>query len=414
LVPSCLALACLSGCAPQDPGDDDEAIGIFGQAIKDGYADTKDHNVVGIYDLSIGAECSGSLIAPNVVLTARHCVSDTTEQVQCGKAKPGPLHAPKYFFVTTRPDLSSQNKADYHRVREVVGVPLDPKSNDPLVNKEDLCGRDQAMLILADNIAPTEATPWVPRVDSALEKGDEYYAIGFGATDDSGSSAGVRRRRDDLKVGCVGAECPAYAVKKTEFVGEAGICQGDSGGPALDMQNRVVGVTSRGSQGCMSPVYGHVFGWGQWIRDTVKRAASPGVGNYDAPEWAHGRSTAAEYNGPCGGACDAAECTSHVCVPASENPGNYCSRKCDALNTCPDGYDCNDSLGICTQRPPANLTSDPGVRPTSADAAGADSAEGASCSYSPDLDPTKPVPWKLGALFTAACFALGLRRRRRA
>src|SRR4029079_31158 len=130
-----------------------------------------------------------------------------------GQAMPGPLHPAKNFYVTTRPNLNSQNPADYHTVREVIGVPLDPSSSDPLLNKEDLCGRDQAILILSDNVLPTEAVPWVPRVDSEVQPSEQYYAIVFGATDASGIGAGVRRRRDNLFVTCSGGKCPTAYVK---------------------------------------------------------------------------------------------------------------------------------------------------------------------------------------------------------
>src|SRR4029079_905228 len=95
-----------------------------------------------------------------------------------------------------------------HRVVEVIGLPLDVGSADPLLNKEDLCGRDQAILILQDKIAPSEAIPHIPRIDSSLAKGEQYYAIGFGATNDSGGGAGTRRRRDNLFIDCFADECP--------------------------------------------------------------------------------------------------------------------------------------------------------------------------------------------------------------
>jgi hypothetical protein len=37
--------------------------------------------------------CSGALIAPNLVMTARHCVDVTPQQVDCATASFGGLHA---------------------------------------------------------------------------------------------------------------------------------------------------------------------------------------------------------------------------------------------------------------------------------------------------------------------------------
>lgn len=406
---SLLALSTLvgAGCtAPTDSeADDEKDLGIFGQPIKGGYNDAADTSVVGIYDISVGAICSGSLLAPNMVLTARHCVSNTSESVICGQAKPGALHKASYFYVTTHPDLNSQNPADYHVASEVIGVPLDPNSPDPLLNKEDLCGRDMAILILKDNIDPAEAKPLIPRVDSTIVKGDQYYAVGFGATNDSGSGAGVRRRRDSLFVDCVSGECPKAYVKTTELVGDQGICQGDSGGPALDMQNRVFGVTSRGSLGCEDPVYGHIFGWGQWIKDTALHAAQ--VGGYAAPGWATGLSTDPLYGGAVGGACTDPACTSGICVNDT-----YCTHKCDAINVCPDGYECDAKYEVCLEKPKPQPEPSDTSGSGSGDNADESSSEGAGCGVG-SPDPTKPIPWKSGAILLGALGAFVARRRRR-
>jgi MYXO-CTERM domain-containing protein len=242
------------------------------QAIAGGQTETMLTAVVG---LSRGgfSICSGSLIAPNLVLTAQHCVADTPQEYAiCGGSPFDNLADPRVLFVSTETNLFD---AERYIIGEEVYVP--PGGND-------ICGYDLALIILEENIPPDQALYLVPRIDLQVLPGESYTAVGYGHTG-QGRGAGTRRSLDGLTVSCVGQQdCGWFSfVQDTEWEGSPGVCQGDSGGPALDEDGQVIGVVSRGPEGCGSTTYGSVYEWADWIRDIGERAAE--LGGYPAPAW---------------------------------------------------------------------------------------------------------------------------------
>lgn len=389
-----LGFALLAGGCGVAPEEQEVAlIGEASGAIRDGYVDENDKSVVGIVAFFEGlgqAICTGSLIAPNVVLTAQHCVAnlenDINGGVLCSSTTFVAPEPPESFLVTTDTILSD-DPGRYRAVREVVIPPGD----------NHVCGNDQAILILDQPMPPEEATPLVPRVDVPLDAGEAYYAVGYGATNDAGSGAGTRRRRDDLFITCVAEGCPEWKVMATEWEGDQGICQGDSGGPSVDLQNRVIGVTSRGTAGCDNPVYGYVYARAQWIKDTTLHAAE--LGGYEPPPWATGFPTDPAYQAPVGNPCEfAEECAAGVCADG------YCSRPCNDIAACPDGFTCEGEgdTSFCVK---------PRIETRSDDDDSDSDAQGALCSIGqPAPHPTTPIPW----LVSAGLGLAALCRRRRA
>ena len=242
-------------------------IGQVQQEIAGGQIDTLQTAVVGLFNTSQGGMCSGTLIAPNLVLTAQHCVAQVpTSYVRCGRTEFGRVYSASSFYITT--DTTFEISGDFYRADEIIIPP----------GSRDLCGADIALMILTDNVPASVATPHIPRVDITATAGEYYTAHGYGDTNGAGQ-AGTRRWIDNREVFCDGPECQRYvgnSIDTNEWIGSDGTCQGDSGGPALDEYSRVFGVLSRGGDGCTSSTYSDVEDWGDWIREVAATAAVQG------------------------------------------------------------------------------------------------------------------------------------------
>lgn len=244
--------------------------------IRGGTVDETSTAVVGlvIQQGFSGGGCSGSLIAPNLVLTAQHCIAEVPGQfVQCGVTRFGAPFRPSSIFVTTQTSFPS-NPRGFRTVRSI-HIPE---------GGGDMCGEDIAVLILNENVPVSEAVPLIPRIDSIPGGTERYTAIGYGHTGD-GSGAGTRRRIENRRILCFGETCVRFGapVRANEFVGGDGTCQGDSGGPPVDAQGRVFGALSRGGDGCRFSTYSSTYGWGTWLREMGELAAE--IGGYTPAQW---------------------------------------------------------------------------------------------------------------------------------
>ena len=188
--------------------------------------------------LGSSGSCTGTLIAPDLVLTAGHCANITPQQVIA-------------------------NTVDYSK-GDGVAVHVAKTTAYPNWQVE----YDIALLELASPINDVEPRKVGTRCTfDAFTRDTAVRLVGFGATDNLGSTSNTQLRQAMTAVvdpDCSGGNgCKTAVAPGGEFVaggsGEADSCFGDSGGPVyLDtpMGTVVVGAVSRGVDGSATPCGG--------------------------------------------------------------------------------------------------------------------------------------------------------------
>ncbi len=360
-VTACVAVAC--GQSSQSSN----ATSSIDEAIVGG---TLDRTTTGVVALVLPQPpqyveyCSGSLIAPNLVMTARHCVAniedDPNEEIQCGVAQfSAPYDGSQFSFSADAVRPASLRDPSFVQGAEVRVPPTGT----------EFCGNDVALVILAGKgFSSSEAAPLVPRLDIPPSLDEVFASDGYGLTDPNTTDTdGQRMRASGNSVTCVGTDCRSEnpLVGASEWLSlDAQICPGDSGGPALDANGRVMGVASRGADGCSAAIYGNVSSWKAFIISTAKDAAQ--MGGYDAPSWVSD-STAPATSGasgvdagslvpPFGESCSAPCADDYACYSDSGDPPGICVPRCSAVDTtCPIGYACAAQLQVCAPNGSAAL-----------------------------------------------------------
>ncbi len=298
---SVLVVVCAAGCGGGPNGGQPTA--TVSSSIEDGATDSTHTFAVGIAQLSQLEQdqvifCSGALLAPNLVATARHCVVQlASAEIDCASSTFGGELPVGDLRVTT--DTQITPTSDFAGVLQIV----EPSGSD----QNKVCGNDIALLILDRNIdLPQYVAPTINPAMSAPVYSTSITAIGYGIdtpTDDAGTTAGVRRILENVPLQCVPDDsafgnCSDQGVfLADEFEsGVASTCEGDSGSGAFDQASfnagRWVsfGVLSRGGvspdgTNCVDPVYERFDAWGQLLIDAANLAAS--MGGYSAPAWAN-------------------------------------------------------------------------------------------------------------------------------
>lgn len=198
--------------------------------------------------------CSGALVAPNLVLTARHCVSRAVTATPSCDAR-GRSHNGDHLAE----DVDPQAIAIYtgSHVRPDVDLPVARAVRTLHPSGQVLCDSDVAFLVLDRPIPNGTILPM--RLHAPVEAGDIVVPVGFGGGTSNVVGRKVARQQSLILATGPSANAATGAVLgPREFEVDRATCRGDSGGPAIDvLSGEIVGVVSRG--GSCSAHGNHVY-----------------------------------------------------------------------------------------------------------------------------------------------------------
>jgi hypothetical protein len=234
---------------------------LLSEAVIGGHTSSAAQNAVLLLEVGEAALCTGTLVAPNLVLTARHCVAETDPDIACapdGSAQQG---------GAIQRDVEPESILVYAGLRQNALAPRALGARLVHEAVSNLCNHDIAFVVLDRALDDLPVASLRTRDNTT--SGELVTSVGWGITK-RGELPKVRLQRPNVRILDVG---PSSETPSNEFVVGESICSGDSGGPALSERGAVVGVVSSGGNGMFDPLHPELGCVGPQTRNTYTRLA---------------------------------------------------------------------------------------------------------------------------------------------
>lgn len=375
----------LFGCSTTT---DKDSAGNVTSEVQGGETDQTHKFAVGVCSGSAPGRCrgicSGALILPNLIATARHCVSESPELINCSENPTFGANKDS-LYITTNTSLftgGSGSSAGWYKAKKVFR-PAD----------DHVCGNDIALIQIETDVPASEAKPITPGIQRLMWDTNyftpAFTAVGYGRTAPAqaggNGGAGLRRILASIDVRCIPGsptiDCPAM-INEGEFVGGDGICQGDSGSSAYEQSSFdsgepvSFGVLSRGGASpdgtmCQGSLYSRFDAHRDFVLAAAKEA-SEGWKRYPEPAWTayvappDGSNPKPAKKAAVGEDCKKSkDCESGKCIDYGDGV-RTCAANCSKdESVCGDGEVCSD--GACMPAPTDDGSSEGGGEDVSTD-----------------------------------------------